>query len=152
MRRPLRVALGSLQLPIAGIGAALVAFSLWNVYTLPPPPPESDGFVQGLAGFFFLIITLSGFVLAAVGLLVPPGPGYGINFTRGPRLLFVYALVAPVAGGIAFLAPIVVGFGAGGVIEWAFTLSFLVIASAPLAILLGLGWKTVTVAVTRYRA
>ncbi|ELZ90462.1 hypothetical protein [Haloferax sulfurifontis] len=146
MRRSLRAVLGSLQLPVAGSGVALLAFVWWTAVTMPPPPPGSDGFAHGLAGFFLLVFGVVGFALLASGLLIPPGPGYGVRFTRRQRWLFAYALVAPALAVGGFLATVVLSAALGGLAGSAVSL---VALTAPLAVLVGVGWRGAQVAAAR---
>lgn len=145
MRWSLRAIVGSLQLPIAGVGLFVLALSSWNIYTLPPSPPGSDGFVEGLAVFFLFVGILVGFTLFVVGLLVPPGPGYGVHFTRRQRWLFAYALVGPLAG---LVATVSLAFLTTG--PWVGNLVVVAVVTAPLAVLVGLGWRAGQVARDRY--
>ncbi|ADE02633.1 hypothetical protein [Haloferax volcanii] len=147
MRWSLRAVLGSLQLPVAGAGVALLAFVWRTAVTMPPPPPGSDGFAHGLAGFFLLVFGVAGFVLLAGGLLIPPGPGYGVRFTRRQRWLFAYALVAPALAVGGFLATVVASSALGGVAVSAVSL---VALTAPLAVLIGVGWRGAQAAAARF--
>jgi hypothetical protein len=141
----LRSVLGSLQLPLAGLGFVLLAAAAWVLYTLPSSQPGSDGFAEGLAAFFLLVLGAAGFVLLVGGLLIPPGPGFGIAFTQRQRWLFAYALVAPLVGVVALVVSIVTVSPVTGISsEW--LLVFVVATeTAPLAVLLGLGWKAAQV-------
>ncbi|WP_411967461.1 hypothetical protein [Haloferax sp. YSSS75] len=145
MRWSLRAILGSLQLPVAGVGVVVLALASWNLYTLPPSPPGSDGFVEGLAVFFLFVGIVVGFVLLVLGLLIPPGPGYGIHFTRRQRWLFAYALVGPIAG---LLGTVSLAFLTTG--PWVTTLVAVAVGTAPLAVLVGIGWRAGQVAFERY--
>ncbi|MFC7202962.1 hypothetical protein ACFQJC_05515 [Haloferax namakaokahaiae] len=144
-----RAILGSLQLPVAGVGFGLLVLTLLYANSIPPSPPQSDGFVEGLAGFFILVFGAIGFVLLVAGLLIPPGPGYGIHFTRKQRWLFAYALAAPLVGVGAFLASLTLSAAVGGLFEAAVSVFFVALSTAPLALLAGLGWKAVQVATAR---
>ncbi|WP_411964775.1 hypothetical protein [Haloferax sp. YSMS24] len=150
MRWSLRAILGSLQLPISGVGLVVLVLTWQTFRTLPPSPPQSDGFVEGLAAFFLLVLGLAGYVLFVGGLLIPPGPGYGIEFTRKQRWLFAYALAAPVAGVAIFFAGIASMYDPGDTMEFVFGVLSLAVVGAPLALLTGIGWKAVQVAVDRY--
>ncbi|MFK8215424.1 hypothetical protein [Haloferax volcanii] len=149
MRWSVRAVLGSLQLPVAGAGVALLAFVWRTAVTMPPTPPGSDGFAHGLAGFFLLVFGVVGFVLLAGGLLIPPGPGYGVRFTRRQRWLFAYALVAPALAVGGFLATVVLSSALGGLGGLAGSVVSLVALTAPLAVLVGVGWKGAQVAAAR---
>ena len=137
----LRSALGSLQLPVAGLGLLVVAVSLTQLQAIPEPPPGSDGFVEGLATFFLGLLALGGFVVSSLGFAIPPGEGYGVRFGRWQRRLFVAAAV----GGLAsLLVPLfawsvasATGLGPGAVVlAWLGTL-----ALAVLSFVAALGWR-----------
>lgn len=99
----IRALLGSLQIPVAAVGAALVVFSVGSVVTMDPPP-EGDGFVAGLAILFMYFLAWVGFLVTSFGLAIPPGDGYGVTFNRYQRGLFV---VAGVAGVLSAVGPFV---------------------------------------------
>ena len=134
----LRAALGSLQLPIAGIGALLVAVAIGGIATMPSPPPGSEGFVSGLAALFLYFVGWVGFLIMSTGLAIPPGEGYGITFDRRQRWLFV---TAAVAGFLSAIGPFV-AFGlllsnpSLMVSAW---LALMGVAIA--ALLLGIAWR-----------
>lgn len=151
MRWSLRAILGSMQLPVAGLGLVVLGATWWWFRNLPPSPPGSDGFVEGLAGIFLLVFGLAGYALFVAGLLIPPGPGYGIQFTRKQRWLFAYALVVPVVGVVVFFSSIAMSAAVGGASEPLLTVFFVIVPTAPLAVVVGLGWKGGQVAVERYR-
>lgn len=135
-----RSMLGSLQIPVAVVGAALVAFAVVGVVTMPPPPPESDGFVSGLAAIALYVMGWVGFLVASLGLAIPPGEGYGVTFTRHQRWLFVIAAVA----GVGSVVGPFVAFGlflsnpSLMVSGW-----IAIMGIAVLALLSGLGWRGV---------
>ena len=151
MRWSLRAILGSLQLPVAGAGLVVLALTWSTFQSLPPSPPQSDGFVEGLAAFFLLLFGLFGYGLFVGGLLIPPGPGYGIEFTHKQRWLFAYALVAPVVGVAIFFVGIASMYDPGDTMESVFGFLSLAVVGAPLALVVGLGWKAVQVAIERYQ-
>lgn len=95
-----RSLLGSLQLPVAGIGLFVMLISLATAFTMPPSPPDSEGFVQGLALIALYVFAWGGFVVLSLGLAIPPGEGFGIDFTRIQRGLFLVAAVAAVASAV----------------------------------------------------
>jgi len=137
----LRSALGSLQLPVGGLGLLVVAVSLAQLHAIPEPPPGSDGFVEGLATFFLGLLALGGFVVSALGFAIPPGEGYGVRFGRWQRRLFV---AAAVGGLVSLLVPLfawsvvaATGVGPGVVVlAWLGTL-----ALAVLSFVGTLGWR-----------
>jgi len=88
---PGRSILGSLQLPIAGLGGLLLVLSLSSLVSMPAPPPGSDGFVGGLATPVLYVLAWVGFLGLSLWLSIPVGSGFGIAFTRGHRGLFLLA-------------------------------------------------------------
>ncbi|USZ68770.1 hypothetical protein NGM10_03295 [Halorussus salilacus] len=146
-----RSRLGVLQLPIAGLGVLVVAWTAYQFATIPPSPPESDGFVEGLVGFFLGVSAWSGFLLAALGFAIPPGDAPGIRFNRWQRRLFVGAAAAAV---LSLAAPLValllpsVGVGMGVAVR-----TWLVLwPAAVLALVGGLGWRAAEAVAVRVRA
>ncbi|WP_132057597.1 hypothetical protein [Halorussus amylolyticus] len=137
----LRSRLGVLQLPVTGVGFLGVAFAASQLSAIPPSPPDSDGFVEGLAVLLFFAVGFVGFVVAALGLAIPPGENVGIRFNRWQRRLFVGAAVAAVAS-------LVVPFVAWPVLaSTVFATEFSVLAwlvlslAAVSALVAGLGWR-----------
>ncbi|MFB6095888.1 MAG: hypothetical protein ABEJ74_00680 [Haloferacaceae archaeon] len=133
-----RSLLGSLQLPIAGAGALVLALAVASTLALPPSPPDSEGFVRGLAFIVLYVLAWGGFVLLALGLAIPPGGGVGVDFTRGQRALFLLAALSG-AGSV------VVPFAAFALL-YANPTQFLLlvgalVAVAVLSLLGGLGWR-----------
>lgn len=135
--------LSALQLPVALAGAAVVAWAVAELATLPPPPPGGDGLPGGLAALFLYGVAWVGFVVCSVGLAIPSDGRRGVAFSRGQRRLFGAAAVAAVASAVL---P-VVGFGlllaaVGADVAWLAVLGWLVPAAvAVLALLAGLGWR-----------
>lgn len=124
-KRPVDRSLSAfLQLGVAILGA-LVA--LWGVYglvvVLPGMPTSESGFAEGLALILYGLYFFVGFVVLALGLLIPePGRG-GIEFSHRQRRYLAYGILAPVAGlaaipvlaqlGPAILEPFEAGFIVG---------------------------------------
>lgn len=133
-----RALLGSLQLPVAVLGAGLVVVSIGGISTMPSPPPGSEGFAAGLALLFLYFLGWVGFLVLSFGLAIPPGDGYGIGFNRYQRGLFVLAGVAGltsaigpfVAFGLLFSHPSLIG------IAW-----LVIMGVAVLALTAGLLWR-----------
>ena len=67
---------------------------------MPSPPPESEGFVAGLAIVFLYFLGWIGFLVLSFGLAIPPGDGYGISFNRYQRGLFAFAGTAGVLSAV----------------------------------------------------
>lgn len=134
-----RSLLGSLQLPIAGVGALVLVLSVATLLMIPPSPPESEGFVRGLAYIALYVIAWGGFVLFALGLAIPPGSdGFGIRFTRAQRALFAVAALAAVASGIGPFVAFALLYSNPSL----FVNSLLaLVVIAVLSLLAGLGWR-----------
>ncbi len=99
----LRSVVGSLQLPVAAVGALLAALAVDGLLSLPSTP-DGEGFLQGLAVLFLYAVGLVGFVLFTLGLAIRPGDGYGVSFRRRQRRL-LFAGAGATAG--ALLLPLV---------------------------------------------
>lgn len=57
------------------VGLALVAAGLDTVASTASAPPDSDGFIQGLAYLFALILGVSGLLAVQIGYALPAGTG-----------------------------------------------------------------------------
>ena len=100
-----RSALGSLQLPVAAVGALLVAFAVDSILSLASAPaPDGEGFVRGLTMVVLYAAGLFGFVVFALGLAIRPGEGHGVSFRRRQRRLLFAGAGATAA---ALLLPLV---------------------------------------------
>lgn len=93
---------GILQLGLATLGVlvilgSLVAFAI----TLSAMTLSESGFAEGLAILVYGVYVLVGFVVLAVGLLIPQNDGDGIQFSPRQRKLLGYGAVAPVASVLA---------------------------------------------------
>jgi hypothetical protein len=100
----IRRVLGSLQLPVAGVGVLVCLLAAGTFGSLLGRTPPGDGFIHGGALLMTYALTVGGFALFATGLAIPPMSGVGIRFRRGQRVLFVVAAVAAVASVILPLA------------------------------------------------
>ncbi|MDY6819896.1 MAG: hypothetical protein SVG88_14640 [Halobacteriales archaeon] len=140
----LRSVLGSLQLPVAGIGVLLLVMSISQLLLMESPLPESEGFVQGLAMFFLYIMAWVGLVLTAGGLAIPPGEdGFGIQFNRWQRRLFILAMLGAI--GSALLPLVGMGWIFATAREGNGTLLLIAFAGpsgiAIVSLLAGLAWR-----------
>jgi hypothetical protein len=137
-----RSALGSLQLPVAAVGLALVVFAVGGIVSMDPPPAGSEGFVGGLAVLFLYFLAWVGFLVLSLGLAIPPLNGYGLRFTRAQRGLFV---LAGVAGLVSAVGP----FVAFGLIysnpNLLVTAWLAIVSVGILALLSGLVWRSIQV-------
>lgn len=77
----LREYLGPVRLLIVLVGLGLFAAAIETVASLPPAPPNSDGFVEGLAYIGSLLLGVAGLLLVELGYAIPAGIG---RFRRGP--------------------------------------------------------------------
>lgn len=103
---------------LSGVGA-LVA-SVVFVWTIPEPPPDSDGFVHGLAAAGAILFALQGLLVVAVGVALAGVEAAVVTTARqrlvgqagtalaavGPPLVLVWAHVGgpPELTGAAFVA------------------------------------------------
>lgn len=100
----IRRVLGSLQIPVAAVGALVSLTAAGTFGSLLGRTPPGDGFIHGGALLVTYALTVGGFALFAVGLAIPPMSGVGIRFRRAQRILFVVAAGAAVASVILPLA------------------------------------------------
>ncbi|MFB6234656.1 MAG: hypothetical protein ABEH81_05305 [Halopenitus sp.] len=131
--------LGSLQLPVAGVGALFCLGAASTFGSLLGRTPPGDGFVHGGALLMTYVLTAGGFALFAMGLAIPPGPGVGVRFRRAQRILFVVAAGAAVASVILPLAAFPMALGGDATIvlvAWGVPT-----AVAILCVATGLGWR-----------
>ena len=137
-----RSALGSLQIPVAGLGLALIVFAVGGILNVEPPPPGSDGFVGGLAVLFLYFLGWVGCLVLSVGLAIPPLNGYGLRFTRYQRGLFLLAALAAFLSAVGpfVLFGLVYSNPGAMVVAW-----FVVTGIAVLSLLSGLVWRGVQV-------
>jgi len=124
-----RRVLGSLQLPIAGIGLSSCLLFLAILASLFGKMPEGNGFIDVL--LFGYALAVAGYVLFAVGLAIPPAPGFGIGFRRGQRLLFLSAAVAAVASVVLLLVLLPTALGDNAILySWLTTAGLAVLGVA----------------------
>ncbi|WP_158058562.1 hypothetical protein [Halorussus halophilus] len=101
-------------------GVGVTAMTVHTLVTMPPPPPESDGFAHGMAAIIggLLIVLMLG--LAAVGVSLPAllGRDDPLGFNEYQRLALKGAGVL-IGGGLA--VGLLLGFVVGlqyGIILW----------------------------------
>lgn len=84
------------QIGLAGLGSIVILGSLiWFVIIFAGMPASESGFAEGLAIIIFGLNVLAGFVILAIGLLVPQLDG-GIQFSEQQRKLLLYGAAAPI--------------------------------------------------------
>lgn len=90
------------QLGFAVIGLLIVLGSfIVAAIALAMMPSSESGFAEGLVFIVFGLYALIGFVVAAIGLLIPQREGSGIHFSRRQRLLLTYGILAPIVSVLA---------------------------------------------------
>lgn len=96
------------------VGVGLFASGLNTVASMPMGPPESDGFIEGLAYIYAILIGGIGLLLVQIGYVLPTGSGRlqigpltnRSPATRGGITAIVYLLIAFVmVYGIPLLVP-----------------------------------------------
>lgn len=144
----LRSALGSLQLPVAALGALVAVGSFWQLTELLPIPDQA-GLPGGLAMLFLYALGVAGIAVCALGFAIPPGDGFGIRFERRQRLLFGLSAAGAVGSVLLPLVtlPVVLGAGPEQNLFWLVAVAWLgPLAVAVLALLGGLGWRAAAAA------
>lgn len=144
--------IGSLQLPIAGLGGLLLVGALVSLLTMPPSPPESEGFVRGLAILVLFVAAWAGFVIIAIGLAIQPRTNTGIRFNQWQRRLFILAAILSV---FSLLTPLIFWsvVATTGISLGSATLTWVVVMTlAILSLFTGLGWRISESITTRLRA
>lgn len=142
----LRSVLGSLQLPVAALGALVAVGSLWQITQLVPIP-DRGGLPGGLALLFLYGIAVLGLTVCALGFAIPPGDGIGIEFERRQRYLFGLSALAAVGSVVLPLVtlPVVLGAGPGQNLLWLVAVAWLApLAIAVLSLLGALCWRAGT--------
>jgi hypothetical protein len=147
----LRSVLGSLQLPVAVLGALVAVGSFWAITNIAPTP-EQGGLPGGLAMLSLYVVGVGGIAVCALGFAIPPGDGVGIRFERRQRYLFGLAAVGAIGSVVIPLVTLPILLGAGPEYDLLWLLG--VVWIAPLAVsglslLCALGWRGVTAA-SRY--
>lgn len=95
------------------VGGGLFVAGLDAVASLPPSPPQSDGFIEGLTYLFALLLGVGGLLAVQVGYALPAGTGrfrFGPLSDRSPGLRAGIAVVCYVSIGLlmVYVVPVVV--------------------------------------------
>ena len=106
------------------VGAGVTALTVGYLASMPPPPPNSDGFAHGMAAIFGGGIILLSLGLATITIILPTllGRDDPLGFSRWQRLALkgaggliglglLLALVGGLSGVFHLLALVVVAFG-----------------------------------------
>lgn len=144
----LRSVLGSLQLPVAALGALVAVGSFWQITEILPIP-DQGGLPGGLAMLFLYALGVVGIAVCALGFAIPPGDGFGIQFERRQRLLFGLSAAGAIGSILLPLLALPVALGAGPEQDlfWVAGLAWLGPLAISLLSLLGaLGWRGATAA------
>lgn len=92
----------AVQLVGAVLGVLAIGWSLvWIAFVIGTMPQSESGFAEGLAIILGGLYFLAGFVLLAVGLVIPQREGEGIRFSSQQRRLLKIGVLAPIAGVLA---------------------------------------------------
>lgn len=146
-----RAVLGSLQLPIAGLGGLLLVGAVAALLSMPPSPPESEGFVRGLAMLVLFVVAWAGFVIIAIGLAVPPRTGAGIRFNQWQRRLLILAAILSI---LSLLSPLLFWsvVATTGISLGSAALTWVVVMGlAVLSLITSVGWRIGEVMATHIR-
>lgn len=146
--------LGFFRALLVGFGLTLFVAGLNTVASTPTPPPESDGFLKGLAYIYALLVGVTGLLVVQIGYALPAGTGWlrtgpladrSVG-TRGVAVVLVYMLmVLLMVYGIPRLVPSVtestayatglfifgIASGVGGVLALLFVLGGLITRHIP---------------------
>lgn len=95
-----RSARAYLQLGVASLGVVIILWALYGVVRFLFVPRSDSGFVEGLAILFFGVYALGGFIVLAVGLLIPQHDESGITVSPRQRKLLAYGVIAPIVSAI----------------------------------------------------
>lgn len=82
-------ALLAVRVVLVGGGLLVAAGTVYGLATMPPAPPNSEGFVQGMAYLFGSVIAALALGVATIGVVLPSvlGADDAVGFGRGQRLL-----------------------------------------------------------------
>ena len=117
-------AISAVRLVVVVLAIGVTAWTGWFLASMPPPPPDSDGFAHGMAAALGGGVVLVSLGLGTLGIIAPAVLGVEdpLGFDRWQRRAFqavavllalgvVGALVAGLEGLVALLSLLVVGFG-----------------------------------------
>jgi len=138
-----RSALGSLQLPVAAIGALVAVGSFWAISDIVPTP-EQGGLPGGLAVLFLYGFGVVSLAVCALGFAIPPGDGFGVEFERRQRYLFGLSAAGALGSVVLPLLTLPVALGAGPEQDllWLVAVAWVgPLATSVLSLLGGLTWR-----------
>lgn len=78
----------AVRVVFVSVGIGVAAMTIFKLASMPPPPPESDGFAHGMAAIFGGMIIILTLGLAAIGVSLPTllGRDDRLGFNRWQRL------------------------------------------------------------------
>lgn len=130
------------------VGVGVAAATVYQLATMPPPPPGSDGFAHGMAAIVGSVVIVLSLGLATVSVVLPAllGRADPLGFGRHQRLALKVAGVLVVGGfvvGVTFGLLTILPFG---VLVW---LAFVALAAC--VVVVTLAWRLGEVLVRRLR-
>ena len=111
---------GAVRAILVGLGVAVATLTVNELASMPPPPPESDGFAHGMAAIFGGLIVVTSLGVSAVGVALPTliGRDDPLGFTRWQRLALKVAVLLIGGGLLVGLAVGVVTELQYGIVLW----------------------------------
>lgn len=134
----------AVRVVFVSVGIGVAAMTIFKLASMPPPPPESDGFAHGMAAIFGGMIIILTLGLAAIGVSLPTllGRDDRLGFNRWQRLSLKGAGVL-IGGGI--VVGLALGFVTG--LQWGIILWLGLVALAICVVIATLGWRFVEILV-----
>lgn len=135
-------ALLALRGVLVGGGLLVAAGIVYGLATMPPDPPNSDGFVTGAAYLFGTIVFVLAVGAASLGVVLPTllGADDPLGFGRWQRRLLK---AAAALGGVGFLVGL--AFGLLTQLQYGFLLWLVFVFLGTLAVCLAVGWRLLEV-------
>ena len=136
--------LGLLRGLLIVVGVGLFLAGLDAVASMPTPPPESDGFIEGLTYIFGLLFGVGGLLLVQVEYAIPPGSGrFGPLADRNPGIRGGVVIVGylAVAIGMVYVVPLLAPTVTGSTTYALalFVLGIAAVVGSPIALVLAAG-------------
>lgn len=134
--------LTAVRLGVVVAGLLVAGWTVLRLLSMPPPPPDSDGFAHGMAGLIGGLLVLVSLGVAAVAVILPSllDRTDPLGFDRRQRQLLRAAGVLLVGGLLVALAWGLVSGLLAGVMLW-----FVLVVVAALVVVLTLLWRVTEV-------